>query len=100
MRGSIREEMGQTAVRGAVDRQSRWRSPARARRWQAVGGLGLALLVLPTGGVSAQNSSPLRPETHAALVNLQDAFSVIADEMEPAVVTVFSTKAFRSADGD
>ena len=100
MRGSIREEMGQTAVRGAVDRQGRWRSPARAGRWQIVGGLGLALLALPAGGVSAQNTSPLHQETHAALVNLQDAFSVIADEMEPAVVTVFSTKAFRSADGD
>jgi serine protease Do len=61
----------------------------------------LALLCLPLSPTLAQNEKPKeRKPSRAALFSLQEAFSEIADELEPAVVTILSLNPVRNGDRD
>ena len=60
---------------------------------------GIFALIVPTAG-SAQSAvseaTRSRPD-RAALASLQDAFADIADSLEPAVVTIYTSKSLRTA---
>src|SRR5438105_2802437 len=70
-----------------------------------IGVLSWTLVLAPIAArpVRAEDTPPsdaTRAAT-ATLMNLQEAFAAVADELEPAVVTVFSTKSLRgSGDGE
>jgi serine protease Do len=61
--------------------------------------VGLAVLLCPVGIPAARAADPPKTSgTHAVnarLYELQDAFSAIADEMEPTVVTVYTSRSVR-----
>lgn len=75
-------------------------SRLRIRKLQGVSGLlsvGIAVAAaayIPLGSAAHAQQNP-----KAALTILQDAFTEIADEVEPTVVTVSSSKALKSSDG-
>ena len=56
--------------------------------------LAAGAIAIPIPGYAQSQQS-----SKAALVSLQDAFTSIADEIEPLVVTISSSKAIRSVDG-
>ena len=56
------------------------------------------LALLPTGAVQAQEVAQPTRTAVTALANLQDAFVTVADSVEPAVVTIFSTKTMRGSE--
>ena len=58
-----------------------------------IGTLSLAAAFSPVRSWGADVDPPETARAKAMLANLQDAFSAVADELEPAVVTVSSTKA-------
>jgi len=58
-----------------------------------------SLLAIPAMTFQA-NSVYAQQASKTVLASLQDAFVAVADELEPAVVTVSSSKAGRAADGD
>ncbi len=73
---------------------------ATLHTWRKTLYVGIALSTLSLCGVReavAQETAATR-QAVAALANLQDAFSTVADSIEPAVVTVYSTKTMRASE--
>ena len=56
------------------------------------------LALLGTASVHAQDTGSQAKSGAAILANLQDAFADVADAVEPAVVTVYSTKTLKGSD--
>ncbi len=76
----------------------------RRAMWGWVGVMSLAAALSTGGAPSAHAKEKARLENARAsvarLADLQDAFSAVADEVEPAVVTIYTSKAIRTAGGE
>ncbi|HZP84060.1 MAG TPA: trypsin-like peptidase domain-containing protein [Chthonomonadaceae bacterium] len=65
--------------------------------WVSVVGLAALLAPLTPLPVRAEERTAAPKASAARLADLQEAFAAIADEIEPAVVTIYTTKSLRSA---
>jgi serine protease Do len=61
---------------------------------------GLALQSTPAGGQRTSGDAAAPAASHAYLSGVQDSFASIADELEPAVVTILSARTIRAAGQD
>lgn len=81
----------------ASERGSAHRAPSAFPRYMNILGSAALLFTMSASPLLAQDKTEPPAKAHAVLLNLQDAFAAIADEMEPTVVTVFSVKSGRPA---
>ena len=78
---------------GSANRLPSPRHPDHVRA--TIGLLAAALCLTTAAARLPAQSPPANPAARAALGDLEDAFAQIADEMEPAVCTILSSRAIR-----
>jgi serine protease Do len=99
MRNESTGSRGFTAQRNAASFDSALQATAGRRRAAPLLSAVLGCLALAgTPALHAQETGKAVRPGVTALANLQDAFAEVADSVEPAVVTVFSTKTLRGAE--
>ena len=99
MRNELTGSRGFRAQRQSVEIKSTLHvATGRMRRTNSLAAVLGCLALLGTTAVRAQEPAGTGKPGVTALANLQDAFADVADAVEPAVVTVYSTKTLKGSE--